>query len=910
MNSLTLTLSNNTERIKSFRKNTYTSTNPNVVDKDEKEDNLEFEEIHEILVDSFNRKKYRKVYEFIDTKESILEQSNLSYQLFFSHMKMNCVLKIIEKKFNKYYKSTQIKGVEKWFKFSELILNKFSFLIHKIHSIEKKDQCEYIILYHIKIYYYRALYSKFKNENKDYICYLIMAEEIIKNIIDIITFRETFIYIIRIYLLLSNLLIQDNAIFSSINYLLSNLQICKIVKGNEIELQMKKEKKIDNIFITNKENESNINKVNFNIFIKEINFLSSITFCLLGVCFEYLNEYFLSNSAYRQAKWISQNLNDYEYSNLSKLLGDLVDKSNKEKNLITILCRFDMIKFINKYKNIPKKKSFDSFDNKKLIKYKIIEKKISKLHLQESEQLQHILLNNNSENKQKSKNIKLMTNNVILLNYLSSDQFKPVIYNIKNMNIYNMNKETEMLITKKLESIKNKNKINKQFKKCTSKNSVNDSKKNSPISFKKLRSRKRFQTDYNNINLLNKDINNDPKNKLSKLLDNNKEIKKTSSKNVNNVSKNKSILKNKRKMSIEFGNTLNNEYLKNNNLSLNDSSFLDNNNNIIKNKELKIGISLSNKKSSDISENSSILNLFHSPKKNIKITFNNNEISKNDKNKILNKKGYKIKGNNKKNNQIIPINNKYKLDKYIFNKVYIKKLEHIEKLTNKEYKFQKGILKNKSYEQFPQIKFEPEKDKKEAEFLFIKALDEKLRILEEKVQGLGESDKKDYFFERKMKRKLLLYKTKACISLNYKDKEKYYNLIREINNEEKEKEKNINKNSFLFRNNSTDFNIKKINENNNIQMNILGGKIEKIEKKISKSLSKIKNKNNKKMYFFESKYENKIRKNKSTKEINRNRILINNNKVIIKLDKPFIENNRKSVNIKTDLLSPKREFFL
>ena len=38
-----------------------------------------------------------------------------------------------------------------------------------------------------------------------------------------------------------------------------------------------------------------------------------------------------------------------------------------------------------------------------------------------------------------------MTNNVILLNYLSSDQFKPVIYQIKNMNIYNMNKETEML---------------------------------------------------------------------------------------------------------------------------------------------------------------------------------------------------------------------------------------------------------------------------------------------------------------------------------------------------------------------------------------------------------------------------------------------------------------------------------
>jgi hypothetical protein len=113
--------------------------------------------------------------------------------------------------------------------------------------------------------------------------------------------------------------------------------------------------------MSSKENENNNNN---NGLIKEMNFLSSITFCLLGACFEYLHEFFLSSSSYRQAKWISDNsLN--EYSELSKLLGDLVDKSKKEKDLITILCKFDMIKFINKYKNIPKKKSYDSFEKKK-----------------------------------------------------------------------------------------------------------------------------------------------------------------------------------------------------------------------------------------------------------------------------------------------------------------------------------------------------------------------------------------------------------------------------------------------------------------------------------------------------------------------------------------------------------------
>ena len=71
---------------------------------------------------------------------------------------------------------------------------------------------------------------------------------------------------------------------------------------------------------------------NFEQIVNEINFLSSITFILLGACFEHLNEFFLSNSAFRQAKWITENLlNDIEYYNLLKLLEDLVDKSTKEK---------------------------------------------------------------------------------------------------------------------------------------------------------------------------------------------------------------------------------------------------------------------------------------------------------------------------------------------------------------------------------------------------------------------------------------------------------------------------------------------------------------------------------------------------------------------------------------------------
>ena len=217
MKNLGINLGNNEVHNRAKRKFSDVIKNSAVSDKEENEEKLEFDEIHEALVEGYNRKKYRKVFEFIDTKESFLRQTNIANHLFFSHMKMNCILKIISKKFNKYYKSSQIKGIEKWFKFADILLHKFSLLISKLYRHEIFQQCEYIILYHIKIYYYHSLYSKFKNDHKDYISYLILSEELIKNVIDKINFSEAFIYIIRTYLLLANLfsfniIIQDPTI--------------------------------------------------------------------------------------------------------------------------------------------------------------------------------------------------------------------------------------------------------------------------------------------------------------------------------------------------------------------------------------------------------------------------------------------------------------------------------------------------------------------------------------------------------------------------------------------------------------------------------------------------------------------------------------------------------------------------
>ena len=844
--NLNIPINNNTKIEQSERKMSKIIIH-NYSENEEREEKIEFEDIHEALLNSYKRKKYRKILEFINTRDSFLKQSNITHKLFFSHMKMNCILKIIEKKFNKYYTSSQIKGIEKWFKIADDSLYKFSNLISKIYKDEILDQCEYIILYNIKVCYYHSLYSKFKSKNKDYISYLILSEEIIKMVIDKITFPETFIFIVRIYLLLSNILIQDYSIYSALNYLLLILNICRIIKSNEIELQNNKENNYnDNLFITSGKKVIKENR-NLNNYFEEINFLSALSYCLLGVCFEYLHDSFLSNNAYRQAKWITENLlnnNSSEYSNLFMLLDELTDKSQKEKDIIIILCKLDMVKFINKYKIKPKRKGLYSFEKTKLIQYQKMEKKIGKLKLNEPEHLQQILLTDDNENSPKSKKIKLMTNNVILLNYLSSEQFKPIIYDIKNMNIYNMNKDTELIIAKNIEKIRNKAKIesfSNDKKRSSSQNSINNQLNESFYKIKKLRNRKRFKTEFNNNLLdLNKGKTENIKPEINK-----QNYHRTSPKDL--LLRSNKNLKFHRKLSLNSLKIEYDELLQNKELSLNDSYQIDDNSSSKSKHSFKK--SFLNKKDKKISLKKLAFNShikqnkkeFNNDKNKNKFDNNKNKINKNN-NQIINKEA------NKKINKVYkikrkkvprPMNNK--LDKYIFNKIYIKKLEHIEKLTHKEYKFQKGILRNKSYEKVPELKFDPDKEKKDAEFFFIKTLDEKLKILEDKVQSLAGTNKIDFSYEKEMKRKLLNYQNRACTSLNYRDKENYTKLLKniKIKNLEITEKKLNNKNIPIFRSNSSNaFNSKIVNENNNLQMNILGEKIGKIQNILNNSYNK------------------------------------------------------------------------
>ena len=266
------------------------------------------------------------------------------------------------------------------------------------------------------------------------------------------------------------------------------------------------------------------------------------------------------------------------------------------------------------------------------------------------------------------------------------------------------------------------------------------------------------------------------------------------------------------------------------------------------------------------------------------------------------KKNIKEKVEKRKNKVPKPKINIIKMDKYIFNKAYSKKFEYLDSLINKEYKFQKSILRNKSFEKILDEKFEPEKCKKDANLFYVKTLDEKLKLLEEKVQNLDNFGKFNHR-EKYIEKKLLLYQKKGCSSLNYKYKEKNHKLLEDLNhNKEAIKTDNSPMNDNLnFRNNSVEYNLTNINENNNIQMNIIGSKIEKIEKKIAKNLSTIKKKPKLKGTYPKIKGVNKKNINLSKKKSDK-KSFFSLKFFPLKLDKILNNKVRKSAFINSNLI--------
>ena len=810
-----------------------------------------FDKYYNILLENYNRHKFRKIFEFLDTKVKIYEHVNKTHDLFFSHMKMNCILNIIIKKLNKYIKTSIIKGIEKWFNYANELLNKLSNLVFELPDEDKiSQQCELLLYYHIKIIYLNSLYYRHNNNFRDYISNLILAQEIIKDTIDKITFPDTFIYIIRIYLLISNLLIQDDDNFSAINYLVSNIQICKVVKSSFNEIRRQKEiiSWFNNkFFITQvKNNHYDLdikNREHVNKLLKEVDFLLTINFCQMGICFENLDDFYLSNTAYKQAEWIAINeFTDENYNHLVELFKQLSEKSTREKLIILTLWQINMDKFIQNIKGAAKNpKPAKIFNNpKKEIKFQNIEDFINKLNLKDNENISQLLsdLKKKDSKNNKKTHINKLTENIILLNYLSSEEFKPVLYDIKDFNFFKMNKDTEMIVSKKLSLIKNtKTKQNKYSHLRDNFSSMNN------FSFSRIPKTRNFPHSDNKLiaNHFDSKINEN----ASTISENQKnddlpisESDPSQNNNKNNINKlpvisspnmkKKSFMYSQQYSIVESSKNDNdfsdlNDYSSYGNIPSSKCSFNE--------KSINKIITINKVNNDDTKSKTPCIEENKKVKQIIRNSNSYNPSLHNDVNHFTIKKNKKKKIN-------IPIP-KYKNDKYIFCKKYTKKNNKLENYFNKEIQFQKELLRSKSYEKVVLENFDPEQQKKDAELFFNKRLDDGLKLLEKKIISFSAEKGKKIKSKVRKEHSSYLVEQRIGTSLNLKNHENYKQLIKNIQDKKNaifsENEMNIKKNKKGKPRYSTFENISKKNFYiNNHEMNILDYEIDQIDQKINK----------------------------------------------------------------------------
>ena len=221
-------------------------------------------------------------------------------------------------------------------------------------------------------------------------------------------------------------------------------------------------------------------------------------------------------------------------------------------------------------------------------------------------------------------------------------------------------------------------------------------------------------------------------------------------------------------------------------------------------------------------------NLNYKPKNNNTNSLTNYYKSVNNSyyNKIYNK--YNTNLNSNSNSYSYTFNDrplKINYDKYIFNKDYIKKRNFLELQSDKEYQFQKEILKGKKNEHIFIRPFDIESSKNKAENFFNLTVDERLKSIEERNKSIKSEEKKRYFRSILGKQESFLFE-KSCKSLSTKDSQKYFEFVKRIAKRNKMK----NKIYFFNSDNSSDTKYES-NKRNKEVISLLELNITNIEKK-------------------------------------------------------------------------------
>ena len=395
---------------------------------------LSFDLFYSNLVEMFNKHKYRKVFYEIHQKESLYSNQNYIHNLVLSHLKMNCLFRIINKKFRKYSNSLSPKGLEEWLNISDILLSNLSTQVKTLPIKSRIDHYELLTLYHLKNLFNYAMFCKQTKKYTDFINYLCLCERMINSLSMKITYPETLNIIQQIFLLFSSQLITDEDFCSSKMYLIKVLHIG--VKQLELEMGYNKEEGLNGI--------------------KSDDIFYNLSLCMyqLGVCFENDYDFDKADDSYSQANWLGLS---FLYNKSRRFVRFIKEVSNRARNYynITQIMKYTLHYLGNevKEKKTLMKGGIYQGEAEKINRFNKLEKFLNSIKIREIDYDDQELFHEVGK-KTNTPAVHKMTCNVELLNYLMTEDFKPVVTTMNNLDINYFSTETKSKIQKTINSIK------------------------------------------------------------------------------------------------------------------------------------------------------------------------------------------------------------------------------------------------------------------------------------------------------------------------------------------------------------------------------------------------------------------------------------------------------------------------
>ena len=609
-------------------------TNSEHSNDEEKE--LESKMVFERALENFKNDAFKKTISYIQSV-NLIENTFYYWQILY--LKLCSYQEIIQKKLLKYYSSSKIFTVEKYFlKFNKEIQT-FIKHIQQVNIYDNDDKylpnkIECLITLILKQCHNYAKFCIYQNLIFDCVGFLGLAERLIRNTSNFFISPDTFHQVSSIYIFLSSLYIVSDNFETAKRYLI----LCLKTTFKELELRIGHDnyrQTLINLSLHKKEEEI-LEKIFLNM---------TICFYHLGVCNENEYDFDAAYQAYKQAKWFGKVIPNDD------MIEFLVTIYNMEKRELLRYQMFDFFKneaqnIYDEPKKVKKKPKFLFDEEEKIRKFEKLQTFLENLKIPEIDDEEPDLLNKVNQKPYSSKVIE-PTKTIHVLNYLMENQFNDVIYKMKKIEINHLKKPTKEVIQKQIIKMKNdeREKISKKEK---------EKERKQLLKSEQILNKQQKMNETNNFN--NKDI---------ELID---------------IRLNTKLKNREQSAKLKINNyTYTNNYNTTRTSNSNNSYFKINNTNLLYNN--------SNEYSNNSALQTSRYNTLYTENNKSK---NNNQIS-------LKKNKKKLQSSEKKKNEKIE---KINYDFYVFNKKFRAKQTFLDKQFSRECKFQKNLLASKNNENF------------------------------------------------------------------------------------------------------------------------------------------------------------------------------------------------------------------